>query len=317
MTPVKGVVTAAAAAAAHAAATHAAAAGAAHAAAGVATHAAAGHAAASLAPFGLFGAHGSALPLGVQAVGYSALGASPLVTAVAVEGLPDATQILSLPPSPPSRAAVARILQIEFERLVATIRQGGKPAHVIQRVKDTAEMRSPIIRWALNLWMQRALGMDTPGMWCPALKSLPILSRPTPRFGASLRVLEDELTEQVKFGFRTAPLLAVKLAYRAVIVALVAIIGRWPGFQWLRARLKKTWPGCVDALAATIERNHAALVSSGFGSIEAVRQKEREMRRNMHRRIGTRILGLQNDARGLWFRVRRALFPHGWRSLSG
>jgi len=246
---------------------------------------------------------------------YSAVGASPLLTAVAVEGVDAAAELLpSAPPAPPSRAAVTRILQIEVERLVATVRQGGKPAHVVQRVKDTAELRKPIITWAVNLWLQRALGTDTPGMWCPTLKRLKLhpwqkVASSSPGFRQSLNVLEDELTQQVKFGLRTAPLKAIKLAYRALIVTCVAVIGRWPGFQWLKSNMKTTWPRAVDALAATIEGNHASLVSRGADSVEAVFLREREIRRNFHRRVRARLSAARSGTLGLCFRARRALTP--------
>ena len=143
------------------------------------------------------------------------------------------------------------------------------------------------------------MGIDREGMWCPTLKRLKLhpwqtVARSTPSFGPSLKVLEDELTEQVKFGFRTAPLQAVKLAYRAIVVAVVAIVGRWPGFEWLRSSLPKSWPRCVDALAETIEQNHAALVSRGLGSVEAMRQREREMRTTVHRRLGARAMRISS-----------------------
>ncbi|KAL1520927.1 hypothetical protein AB1Y20_022487 [Prymnesium parvum] len=305
LTPAEALVPAAAAA--HAAASAAAAHAAVHAAgSSVAAHGVVGSATSAFAHMSLLGGH--AFP---SMVGYS-IGASPLVTAIAVDGLSDATRLLALPPAPPSRAAVGRILLIEFERICSSIRQGGKPAHVIHRVKSTAEVRSPIIKWALNLWLQNALGTDTPGMWCPTLKKLRLhpwqrMASSTPGFRPSLRVLERELTEQMKFGLRTAPFLAVKLAYRSIVVAVVAIVGRWPGFQWMRSRLRKTWPRCVDALAATIEKNHAALVSSGLDSIEAVRQREREMRVGVNRRIAERVILLRCRVNGLCFRAKRAL----------
>lgn len=310
--PATAVLTAAAAAAAHSLASHAAAAAAAHATTSAVVHGACGcagaaHAAAAAAGHaGVLGTHTLAqaslfsIPshaASVQALSYSALTAG---TAIAIQ--PE-IQLRQLKSTSPSKAAVARILQIEAQRLLTIVRQGGKPMVVLHRVRQTATMRYPIIKWALDTWMQRTLGMDTPGLWSPALKKL----IPKSRFGPSLKVLEDELTQQLKFGFRTAPFIALKLVYRSVLIAFVAIVGHWPGFQFLRTRLSRDWPRCVDALAATIERNHAVVVERGMGSLEALRQRERIMRNDVHRAIALRIVELRSNVMAWYFRTTRCV----------
>jgi len=78
-----------------------------------------------------------------------------------------------------------------------------------------------------------------------------------PNIIQSLRVLQMELTAQVKRGWRTSPLRVIKLLYSSLLVTVCAVVAQFPGFATLRRVVSRRWPKLVDHLAATLEKNLA------------------------------------------------------------
>jgi len=145
--------------------------------------------------------------------------------------------------------AIGRILSVEWKRLKKTAEEGSpEPIEVVRRVTEKAQDRAPIITWALDLWVRSRLqlGADAKGDFVPGIWT-------------SLRVLEIELATQIKFGLTTAPGRVLKLVGSAIVVTVVALMAqlRLPAVfpDWFRRQLQQKWPGLVDHLAATLERN--------------------------------------------------------------
>lgn len=188
----------------------------------------------------------------------------------------------------PSTQAIGRIIGIEWKRLKQAARVGDpNPAEVAKRVASKARDRAPIIVWALDLWVRSKLGIDKneakPGSEGHSVRRARSSSRSlsararrlrdpcasfvdplgiwgdtnfrVPNIWTSLRVLELELASQIKFGMRTAPLRVLRLGVSALIVTVVALMAQLPGFAWFKRMVEATWPGLVEHLAATLERN--------------------------------------------------------------
>ena len=222
------------------------------------------------------------VPRAVAALSFLGLGPKPKATdpsSSALVPVPLARgQKLQETPRGPRFLAVTRLLQIEYDRLsqameiqVALMREGVAPwddtasnAPSMKEVLEEMEARRPMIRWATRQWLVNALGINRPGVWCPQLKKWelhpwqwvpkghPTLTTPT--LAKSLRVLRPQLTAEVRRGFRSSPLRVCRLAYRALLVYLLAAIADIPGPQ--KALIQRTWPKCVDHLAAMLEYNH-------------------------------------------------------------
>lgn len=204
----------------------------------------------------------TAITAGASA-GQRALGA----TAITPEAIADALRR----DERPSTQAIGRILGIEWKRLKEAARRGEGPKAVYEKAMD----RAPIITWALDLWLRSKLGIEklprserrrSGGKRTgrePTFSMVGTLGAPweknlyieVPNIWTSLRVLELELATQIKFGFRHSPLRVLKLTCSALVVTVVALMAQLPGAGWFKRQLEATWPGLVDHLAATLERN--------------------------------------------------------------
>ena len=190
----------------------------------------------------------------------------------------------------PRRKAVERILNVELGRLTTALELQARSASsalalpnapkepttqvlakapTTQEIAEEMENRQPIIRWALNLWIREAMGFDRFGTWCPALKKMgffpqpppieqtqvyPGMLTPTPTLVQALRALRPSLEVEIRRGLRTRPLRVCRLAYRAILVYLLAALSFLPGPT--QPLIQRTWPRIVEHLATTLETNH-------------------------------------------------------------
>ena len=185
----------------------------------------------------------------------------------------------------PRYQAVARILQIEADRFVQAIelnvaklqmesRAGGTAvldvaAPTPEEIVEEMEARRPIIRWGVAQGLKGAMGINKYGAWCPTLRKWNLLpwqlvpnehpTLTTPKLGAALRTLRPQLTTEVRRGLTTSPLRVCRLAYRAVVVYVLAALSHLPGPQ--RAMIQRVWPKTLEDLAYTIEMNHATTLN--------------------------------------------------------
>jgi len=253
------------------------------AAAGAAAHtaaaAAAAHAAAAVT--GAAGAHTGAVGIGVhaatQAIAVNTASAVAVGATGAAVSAPNAITTAMQRSKRPQLQAIGRIIQVELERLKAAALGGGKPAVVVQRVHSTAVSRAPIIKWGLDIWMRSTLEQQAKVSERLArqrdhqgkTRLLPwqkvvhygytnATHGRVPDIVTSLRELQVELSEQIKFGFRTSPLSVIRLAYCSLLVTICALVARYPGFEALRRGVTTRWPRLVIHLAATLEENLAA-----------------------------------------------------------
>ena len=228
-----------------------------------AAHAATAHATSSVTA----AAHAGAVTTGHSTLAGAATHAS--LTGAAATGAVNGARIVSPEEitarmrrndNTPNVRAVGRILQIEWRRLKEAASRGVQaPGEVAQRLTE----RGPIVTWALDLWLRGKLGIQE-------------ASSNIPDIVASLRVLEIELASQVKLGFASAPLRAIKLLMSATMLTVLALMARIPLFDTLRKRVQATWPKTVDHLAAVLEQNLADDPTKGvFTSGRARRIGER------------------------------------------
>ena len=220
------------------------------------------HAAASAAAHALSG-HGAASAAANLAVGATTAG---IVVAPSAE---------RPKPASPELRAIGRILQVEFARLrSAAFRDGPNtdPVEAAYRVQETAQTRAPIIKWALNAWVRGTLRRTQESLedttYRKAGAAIVVDSYDTildgvqgtilevPGIMPSLRILRQELTFQVRYGFGTAPLRVIRLLGTSLIVTILALVARLPVPGLRPARLLRGhWPRLVDHLAATFEHN--------------------------------------------------------------
>lgn len=203
----------------------------------------------------------------VMTAGVSAGAGAIGATAITPEAIVDALRR----DERPSTQAIGRILGIEWKRLKEAARRGEGPKAVYEKARD----RAPIITWALDLWLRSKLGIEklprsergrdggSRGGKEATVSVVGTLGTPwdkrffveVPNIWTSLRVLELELATQIRFGLRHSPLRVLKLACSALVVTVVALMAQLPGAAWFKRQLEATWPGLVDHLAATLERN--------------------------------------------------------------
>lgn len=185
----------------------------------------------------------------------------------------------------PRYQAVVRILQIEADRFLQAIELNvaklqmesrGEASAIVdvaaptpEEIVEELEARRPIIRWGVTQWLKQAMGINKYGAWCPTLRKWnlhpwqwvpnehPTLT--TPKLGAALRTLRPQLTTEVRRGLTTSPLRVCRLAYRAIVVYVLAALSHLPGPQ--RAMIQRVWPKTLEDLAHTIEINHATALS--------------------------------------------------------
>lgn len=221
----------------------------------------------------MVGANAATHAVAVNAAAAAATGATG---AVAVA--PDAITTAMRRSRRPQLKAIGRILQIEIQRLKAAASGGGEPAAVAKRVHDTTISRAPIISWALDLWVRTSLEHKAQvserlarmrerqgkrpllqGKWQQALMEgyASATRGKIPDILTSLRMLQLELANQIKFGLRTSPLCVFKLLYSSILVTVFALVAQCPGFEAVQAGVSKRWPKLVDHLAATLEKNLA------------------------------------------------------------
>ena len=180
-------------------------------------------------------------------------------------------------PVGPRRKAVERILNVELARLTTAIELNfarfslpeklRAKAPTTQEIADEMDARQPIIRWALNLWVKDAMGFDQFGAWCPTLRRMrmhpwqwewPAAAGPAslkpPTLVQALRALRPSLEVEIRRGLRTSPLRVTRLAWRAILVYLLAALSFLPGPT--QPLIQRTWPRIVEHLATTLETNH-------------------------------------------------------------
>lgn len=182
------------------------------------------------------------------------------------------------------RAAVERILEVELERLKTAVELNvaklslpehlRKAAPTTDEIVEEARARAPMLRWAINRWLIESLGTEKFGVWCPTLKKLelhpwqwtpkghPTLTPPT--LVESLIALRPQLTEEILNGFKSFPLRACRLAYRAAVVYALAMLQNLPGPQ--SKLIQRTWPRLVEHLAMTMELNHEKVLTQGLST---------------------------------------------------
>lgn len=173
-----------------------------------------------------------------------------------------------------------RILNVELARLTSAIELNfvrlslperlRTRAPTTQEISEEMDARQPIIRWALNLWVKDAMGFDEFGAWCPTLRrmqlhpwqwkwptaagpALTIIQTP-PTLVQALRALRPSLEVEIRRGLRTSPLRVARLAFRSILVYLLAALSFLPGPT--QPLIQRTWPRIVEHLATTLETNH-------------------------------------------------------------
>ena len=75
-----------------------------------------------------------------------------------------------------------------------------------------------------------------------------------PTLVQALRALRPSLEVEIRRGLRTSPLRVTRLAWRAILVYLLAALSFLPGPT--QPLIQRTWPRIVEHLATTLETNH-------------------------------------------------------------
>lgn len=226
----------------------------------------------------------------------------------------------------PRRAAVERILNVELARLTTALEmnwvrlslppQMRKVAPTSQEIADEMEARQPILWWAGNLWLKDFLGVEQFGAWCPTLKKLelhpwqwtpkghPNLTPPT--LVEALRALRPSLEVEIRKGFRSTPLRVARLAYRAVLVYLLAALSFLPGPT--QPLIQRTWPRIVEHLATTLETNHKLAIEGQppeYAAATGVVVPTDAPRRQVGSRVGMQSTSAARWIEGALGRLRR------------
>jgi len=165
-----------------------------------------------------------------------------------------------LPQRVPAEAAIGRLLAAELWSLGygmhATLTRPELSVDALlqecQRVSDWANARRPVVHWATGRWLTRYM-VQPLGWWEPLLITpIPLPLGSPPPLGMALR--SWPLQEELLRGIRRSPGRVFRLAWRALLLLLVARLP--PGT--LRARfLPALWPTAIEHYAATVERNMA------------------------------------------------------------